>query len=122
MKQKYNHLTPEEEKVIIHKQTEKPFSGKFNQHKEKGIYTCKHCNAPLYKSNDKFESDCGWSSFDDAIPNTVKRILDADGIRTEIICNNCGAHLGHFFEGEKMTDKNVRYCVNSISLNFKKDE
>ncbi len=115
---KYNKLTPEEEQVIIYKGTEAPFTGKYLDFNEKGTYTCKRCGAPLYRSTDKFESFCGWPSFDDEIPNAVKRQVDADGNRTEIICNNCGAHLGHVFTGEGFTKKDVRYCVNSISLNF----
>jgi len=114
----HNKLTSEEEAVIVHKGTEKPFSGKYYRHKEKGVYICKRCNAKLFTSEDKFDSNCGWPSFDDSIPDTVKRVPDKDGMRTEIICKNCGAHLGHIFTGEGFTKKNIRYCVNSISLNF----
>lgn len=115
---KFKTLTPEEEYVIVHKGTEKPFSGKYEDFYEKGTYICKRCSAPLYKSDSKFDAGCGWPSFDEAIPGAVKRQMDADGFRTEILCNRCGAHLGHVFEGEGFTEKNTRHCVNSISMEF----
>ena len=117
-----HELTKEEESVIVHKGTEKPFTGKYYAFWERGTYVCKRCGTPLYRSENKFESDCGWPSFDDEIPGTVKRLPDPDGVRTEIQCANCGAHLGHVFKGEGFTKKDTRHCVNSISMNFIPDK
>ena len=115
---KYNKLTPEEKKIILAKGTEPPFSGQYNDFFEEGIYVCRRCNAPLYNSKGKFHSGCGWPSFDEETPGAVKRVKDSDGVRTEIICTKCGAHLGHVFTGENFTPKNTRHCVNSLSLKF----
>lgn len=114
----YNKLTPEEERVIVNKATEVPFTGKYDNLYKEGTFICRRCNAPLYSSKSKFDAGCGWPSFDENFPNAVERVPDPDGIRTEIQCANCGGHLGHEFLGERMTDKNVRECVNSLSLRF----
>lgn len=115
---KFKKLTPEEERVILHKGTEAPFTGKYENFYEKGTYVCKQCGAPLFRSDNKFDAHCGWPSFDDEIPGALKKIPDADGMRTEIQCANCGAHLGHVFTGEGFTPKDTRFCVNSVSLDF----
>jgi peptide-methionine (R)-S-oxide reductase len=114
---KFNSLTDFEKYVIEQKGTERPFTGEYTDQFEKGTYVCRKCNAPLYRSSDKFHSDCGWPSFDDEIPGAVKKTPEIDG-RVEITCTNCGGHLGHVFAGERFTAKNTRHCVNSVSLKF----
>ncbi len=115
---KLRKLTQEEKRVIINRDTEAPFSGEYDRNFKQGTYVCKQCGAPLYRSEDKFDARCGWPSFDDEIKGAVKRTPDPDGMRVEIQCARCGAHLGHVFFGEMLTPKNVRHCVNSISLLF----
>lgn len=120
-KDKWNKLTSDEERVIIHKGTEMPFTGEYNKVNDEGIFVCRQCEAVLYKTEDKFDSGCGWPSFDDEIKGAVEYILDFDGRRTEIVCANCKGHLGHVFVGESFTEKNTRHCVNSISIKFIKN-
>jgi peptide-methionine (R)-S-oxide reductase len=114
----YNKLTAEEAYVILEKGTERPFVGAYTNNKQAGTYICRQCNTALYKSENKFDSHCGWPSFDDEIAGAVKRVPDADGHRVEIVCATCDGHLGHVFEGERFTEKNTRHCVNSISMLF----
>lgn len=115
---KYNKLNDYEKAVIIGKHTDRPYTGELTDNKKTGTYICRQCNNPLYESKDKFDSHCGWPSFDDEIKGAVKQIPDADGMRTEIVCNNCNGHLGHVFMGEGFTSKNTRHCVNSTSMIF----
>jgi peptide-methionine (R)-S-oxide reductase len=115
---KYNELTPQQQNVILNKATDRPFTGEYYQKTDAGLYICRQCNNPLYRSEDKFEAHCGWPSFDDEIEGAVTRVPDADGERVEIICNNCHGHLGHVFVGEGFTDKDTRHCVNTSSILF----
>ena len=114
----YNELTPDERAVIELKGTERPFTGEYEGFFEAGTYVCRRCNAPLYRSDDKFDAHCGWPAFDDEVEGAVRRLPDSDGMRIEIECANCGAHLGHVFLGEGLTPKNTRHCVNSLSMKF----
>jgi methionine-R-sulfoxide reductase len=118
---KLNKLTKEEERVIVSKGTEFPFTGEYDNFYKAGKYVCRRCNSPLYKSDDKFDAHCGWPAFDKEITGAVKRVPDADGMRVEIRCALCGGHLGHVFVGERMTETNTRHCVNSVSLKFVQD-
>ena len=114
----YNDLTPDEKRIIEEKGTEAPSSGKYDNFYEEGNFICRKCNAPLFSSKAKFDAGCGWPAFDENFPNAIKRVSDSDERRTEIQCANCGAHLGHVFEGEHLTDMDTRHCVNSLSMRF----
>ncbi|MBI2074473.1 MAG: methionine-R-sulfoxide reductase [Candidatus Levybacteria bacterium] len=114
----YNKLSPQEEDVIVNKGTEAPFTGEYDDFYNDGTFICRRCNAPLFSAKSKFDADCGWPSFDENYPDAIKREPDPDAIRTEIQCSNCGAHLGHVFTGEKLTEKDTRHCVNSLSIRF----
>lgn len=114
----FNTLTPEEKRVIEEKRTEPPFSGEYDNFYKAGVFICRKCNVPLFSSKSKFDAGCGWPSFDENYPDAVKRVSDPDGMRIEIECANCGGYLGHVFVGEKLTEKNIRHCVNSLSIRF----
>lgn len=114
----YNPLTPDESRVIVGQGTEMPFSGEYDNFYQEGMYLCRRCNNPLYSAKAKFDAGCGWPAFDDTVPGAVKQLPDPDGRRVEIECANCGAHLGHVFTGEHLTDKDTRHCVNSVSVRF----
>ena len=118
MANKYNKLSKAEQRVLLGKGTEPPFSGEYEQLFAKGSYACRQCNSPLYHSQDKFDAGCGWPAFDDQIDGAVRGVMDSDGRRTEILCATCEGHLGHLFEGEQLTAKNIRHCVNSLSIKF----
>lgn len=113
-----NELTPDEERVIVHKGTEAPFTGEYDDFYKEGTYVCRRCDQPLFSSASKFDAGCGWPAFDEFVPGSVKELPDPDGFRTEIECSNCGGHLGHVFRGERLTEKDTRHCVNSLSIKF----